>query len=89
MRALINDPGIVLADEPTGALDSRTGGEVMELLLGLRAERGLTLLIATHDLGLAGRCDRRVSLTDGRLVADDAAVGDLDLDGSAVAAGGD
>ena len=69
-RALINRPGLLLADEPTGNLDSRTGGEVIDLLLGLRAEHGLTLLMATHDAALAERCDRRIRLIDGRIVAD-------------------
>ena len=69
-RALINRPGLLLADEPTGNLDSRTGGEVIDLLLGLRAEHGLTLLMATHDAALAERCDRRIRLVDGRIVAD-------------------
>ena len=62
--------GLLLADEPTGNLDSRTGGEVIDLLLGLRAEHGLTLLMATHDAALAERCDRRIRLVDGRIVAD-------------------
>ena len=69
-RSLINQPGILLADEPTGALDQATGAEVMDLLLGLRAERGLTLLLATHDPGVAERCDRSIRLSDGRLVED-------------------
>ena len=67
-RSLINRPGILLADEPTGALDQATGAEVMDLLLGLRAERGLTLLLATHDPGVAERCDRSIGLSDSRLV---------------------
>jgi putative ABC transport system ATP-binding protein len=69
-RALINDPAIVLADEPTGNLDSRTGGEIVDLLLGLRAERGMTVVLATHDSQVAARCDRVVRLLDGR-VSDD------------------
>lgn len=71
-RALVNRPGILLADEPTGALDRATGVEVMELLLGLRAEYGLTLLLATHDPSVAERCDRSVGLSDGRLSGDPA-----------------
>jgi putative ABC transport system ATP-binding protein len=67
-RALINRPGIVLADEPTGNLDSASGTMVMDLLLRLRREHGFTLLIATHDLGLSGRCERVVRLSDGRIV---------------------
>jgi putative ABC transport system ATP-binding protein len=69
-RALINDPAIVLADEPTGNLDSRTGAEIVDLLLGLRAERGMTVVLATHDSQVAARCDRVVRLLDGR-VSDD------------------
>jgi putative ABC transport system ATP-binding protein len=69
-RALINEPAVVLADEPTGNLDSRTGEEIVDLLLGLRGERGVTVLLATHDSAVAARCDRVVRLVDGR-VADD------------------
>jgi putative ABC transport system ATP-binding protein len=69
-RALVNRPGILLADEPTGALDQATGVEVMDLLLGLRAEYGLTLLLATHDPAVAERCDRSIRLSDGRLIDD-------------------
>src|SRR5690349_15787391 len=69
-RALINEPAVVLADEPTGNLDSRTGEEIVDLLLGLRDERGVTVLLATHDSAVAARCDRVVRLVDGR-VADD------------------
>ncbi|MET9612899.1 ABC transporter ATP-binding protein [Kitasatospora indigofera] len=67
-RALINDPALLLADEPTGNLDSRTGAAVVELLLSLRAERGMTMVIATHDPGLADECDEQIRLRDGRLV---------------------
>ncbi|HEY5430737.1 MAG TPA: ABC transporter ATP-binding protein [Solirubrobacteraceae bacterium] len=69
-RALINAPALVLADEPTGNLDSVTGAEIIELLVGLRARDGVTVVIATHDLGVAERCDRVVALRDGRVVAD-------------------
>jgi putative ABC transport system ATP-binding protein len=69
-RALINEPAILLADEPTGNLDSRTGAEIVELLLGLRAERGTTVLLATHDSQVAARCDRIVRLLDGRVSED-------------------
>ncbi|HBX83031.1 MAG TPA: ABC transporter, partial [Propionibacteriaceae bacterium] len=57
-RALINHPTLVLADEPTGALDSVTGAEVMELLGELRIALGMTLIVATHDYAIASRCDR-------------------------------
>jgi putative ABC transport system ATP-binding protein len=69
-RALINRPPLVLADEPTGNLDSRTGGDIVDLLLGLRAEHGITIVLATHDHGIAAGCDRVVRLLDGRVVED-------------------
>ncbi|MGH9069405.1 MAG: ABC transporter ATP-binding protein [Acidimicrobiales bacterium] len=66
-RALVNDPVVVLADEPTGNLDTTTGSEIVSLLLALRAEQGTTLLVATHDPAVASRCDRVVRLADGRI----------------------
>jgi ABC-type lipoprotein export system ATPase subunit len=66
-RALINQPDLVLADEPTGNLDSRTGGEIIDLLCALREERGVTLVVATHDGQVAGRAPRVMELVDGRL----------------------
>ncbi len=69
-RALVNDPGLMLADEPTGNLDSGSGAEIMQLLLDLRAERGMTVLVATHDPLVASRCDRIVKLHDGRVIDD-------------------
>lgn len=69
-RALINDPGLLLADEPTGNLDSGTSSEIVQLLLDLRADRGMTLIVATHDPLVATRCDRIVGLQDGRIVED-------------------
>jgi putative ABC transport system ATP-binding protein len=65
-RALVNDPILVLADEPTGNLDSRTGAEVLELLEGLHAQ-GRTILLITHDLSVAKRANRIVRLQDGML----------------------
>jgi ABC-type lipoprotein export system ATPase subunit len=65
-RALINKPALLLADEPTGNLDSRTGEELFQLLCSLQAERNLTLVIATHDPRLAARARRVVELADGR-----------------------
>lgn len=64
-RCLVNDPELVLADEPTGNLDSHTGDGVLELLLELRRERGMTLVMATHDPRVAGRAEREVRLVDG------------------------
>lgn len=66
-RALVNDPDVLLADEPTGNLDSRTGEDLLELLLELRAQRGTTVVVATHDPVIASRCDRIVRLQDGRI----------------------
>jgi putative ABC transport system ATP-binding protein len=67
-RALAPSPSLILADEPTGNLDLATGGEVMDLLFGLKERTGATLLLITHDRSLAKRCDRIVSLADGRIV---------------------
>jgi ABC-type lipoprotein export system ATPase subunit len=64
-RALINEPELILADEPTGNLDSHTGGEIMDLLCALRAERNTTLIIATHDANVAARAPKVVRLVDG------------------------
>lgn len=69
-RAFANDPPILLADEPTGNLDSRNGAHVFELLVNLNRERGTTLLLVTHDHELAGRADRRITLREGRVVED-------------------
>jgi putative ABC transport system ATP-binding protein len=69
-RALINDPGLLLADEPTGNLDSATGGEIVQLILDLRAERGMTVIVATHDPVVASRCERVVRLRDGAVIDD-------------------
>ena len=74
-RALVNDPRLVLADEPTGNLDSVTGGEIMDLLLDLRDRYGLTIVVATHDPQVAARCDRLVRLRDGPVVDDLALAG--------------
>lgn len=66
-RALVNQPELILADEPTGNLDSHTGEEIMDVLLSLRAERNTTLIIATHDAELAARAPRVVQLVDGQV----------------------
>jgi putative ABC transport system ATP-binding protein len=73
-RALSVDPRVVLADEPTGNLDSATGGEIIELLAGLAAEHGSTVIVATHDAGLAARAPRRLAMRDGRFVGNPAPV---------------
>ncbi len=69
-RALVNNPAIVWADEPTGALDSHTAAEIMTLLRDLNASSGLTLVIVTHDPGVGAQCDRIVHMHDGEIVAD-------------------
>jgi putative ABC transport system ATP-binding protein len=74
-RALINRPGLLLADEPTGNLDSRTGAAIVDLLMALRDEHGTTVVIATHDPGIAERCDTALRLRDGRLLAPDRPAG--------------
>jgi putative ABC transport system ATP-binding protein len=66
-RALVNSPAIVLADEPTGNLDSKSGDEIMELLLGLNKEKGVTLIIVTHDPEVAALTERTIQLFDGRV----------------------
>jgi lipoprotein-releasing system ATP-binding protein len=66
-RALINEPELVLADEPTGNLDSKTGGEIIELLKSLRIEKNTTLVIATHDAKVAANAERVIELVDGRI----------------------
>ncbi len=69
-RAVANRPPLVLADEPTGNLDSTTGAEIIELLVRLHREHGTTLVLVTHDPALAAHAQRAVELRDGRVVAD-------------------
>jgi putative ABC transport system ATP-binding protein len=66
-RALVNNPAIIMADEPTGNLDSKSGEEVMKLLLDLNKEKGVTLIIVTHDPEVAKRTNRVVTIRDGRI----------------------
>ncbi|HMR34272.1 MAG TPA: ABC transporter ATP-binding protein [Geminicoccaceae bacterium] len=66
-RALVNEPRLLLADEPTGNLDGDTGGEIMDLIFRLQAARGATLFLITHDARLAERCRHRVRMESGRL----------------------
>lgn len=67
-RALVNEPSVIFADEPTGNLDSATGAQVEDILFGLQRDRGITLVIVTHDADLAARCDSAITIADGRIV---------------------
>jgi putative ABC transport system ATP-binding protein len=66
-RALVNDPAIIMADEPTGNLDSRVGQEIINLLLNLNRERGTTLIIVTHDMDIGSQAQRIIRLRDGQI----------------------
>jgi len=66
-RALVNEPAIILADEPTGNLDSKSGQEILEIFEALNRERGITVVIVTHDAGVGARARRIVRLLDGRV----------------------
>jgi putative ABC transport system ATP-binding protein len=66
-RALSRRPKLILADEPTGNLDRKTGGHVIDLLFGLQRRRGATLILVTHDERLAGACERTIRMADGRI----------------------
>ncbi|MBY0430277.1 MAG: ATP-binding cassette domain-containing protein, partial [Rhodospirillales bacterium] len=67
-RSFSTEPRLLLADEPTGNLDAGTGEHIIELLFGLHAHHGTTLVLITHDPELAARCDRAVHLHDGRII---------------------
>lgn len=71
-RALAGTPSIIFADEPTGNLDTVTGAAVEDLLFALNREQGITLVVVTHDEELAARCDRQITIRDGRIVSDTA-----------------
>ena len=64
-RALVNNPKVIFADEPTGNLDTTTGAVVEDILFSLNRDKGLTLIIVTHDIDLAARCDRQIFIRDG------------------------
>jgi putative ABC transport system ATP-binding protein len=70
-RSIVNEPDILLADEPTGNLDSKTGGEIMQLLLGLNQTRGITVLMVTHDMSCAAHAKRQIRFSDGRVASDE------------------
>ena len=70
-RALANDPPLILADEPTGSLDSASSEQVFQILRDLVDKEGKTVVAVTHDLGLAGRTDRQIRLVDGTIAADE------------------
>jgi putative ABC transport system ATP-binding protein len=70
-RAFAGEPRLLMADEPTGNLDGATGVEVADLMFRLNREHGTTLVLVTHDLGLAARCSHRLRLSAGRLVGDE------------------
>ncbi len=69
-RALVTDPAIIWADEPTGALDSRTANDVIDLMRDLNQRSGLTFVIVTHDAGIGDRCDRIVRMEDGQILGE-------------------
>jgi putative ABC transport system ATP-binding protein len=70
-RAIVNNPSLILADEPTGALDSKSSEDVMKLFRRLNVEQGITILLVTHDAGVAAHADRLISFRDGAVVSDD------------------
>ncbi len=71
-RALVKSPPLILADEPTGNLDSRSGEEIISILTSLHAEQGITLLMITHDPNIAHHCQRIINIKDGQIVAEEA-----------------
>lgn len=70
-RALAPRPALILADEPTGNLDGETGEKIMDLMFGVHERNGTTLVLVTHEMRLADKCARRISILDGKIVADD------------------
>ena len=72
-RALVNGPSILLADEPTGNLDSRTSSEIMDIFCRLNREQGLTIVLVTHEPDIAGYACRQIHFRDGRITSDQTA----------------
>lgn len=68
-RAIANSPEIIFADEPTGNLDSKTSKKIEDLLFGLNKDKGITLIIVTHDESLAQKCDRQIRIQDGQIIS--------------------
>ena len=69
-RAIVNEPSIILADEPTGNLDSTTGQSIVELLVNLNAQRGVNIIVATHAIEVANHASRKIRLADGKIIED-------------------
>ena len=84
-RAIVNNPKVIFADEPTGNLDSATGERIEKLLFGLNKKKGITLIIVTHDQDLADKCDRQIHIADGKIFGEedreDIDLADFDGDG--------
>jgi ABC-type lipoprotein export system ATPase subunit len=76
-RALVMDPALVLADEPTGNLDTQTSAEIIDIFVRLNREQGITVILVTHEAGIAARADRLVRLKDGLIIYDGPAAGGL------------
>ncbi len=72
-RALVKKPPLILADEPTGNLDSHSGAEIISILTSLHAEQGITLLMITHEANIANHCQRVIHIKDGQVVAEEKA----------------
>jgi putative ABC transport system ATP-binding protein len=70
-RSLANEPSLLLADEPTGNLDSENAHSILDLIIGLQQEQGRTMVLVTHDPTIAGRAGRTLRMIDGRIVSDD------------------